>query len=94
MRFKIQSCHHTSKMINNSEVFFHNYEIVVPLFKEVQSICVTLIEKLLENELPLLVTTVNVIGLFVARPMSTYTVNNKIIKFLMLKKHMSILKSY
>ena len=48
----------------------------VPLFKEVQFICVTLIEKLLENELPLLVTTVNVIGLFVARPMSTYTANN------------------
>ena len=77
MRFKIQSCHFCG--------FFH-YEIV-PLFKEVQSICVTLIEKLLENELPLLVTTVNVIGLFVARPMSTYTVNNKIIKILMLKKH-------
>ena len=44
----------------------------LPRLKELHSICVTLIEKLRENEFPL-ETTVNVIGLLEARPMSTYT---------------------
>ena len=48
----------------------------IPLLSEVQSICVTLMEKLLEKEFPLL-TTVKVIGLLVARPISTYTEKDK-----------------
>ena len=46
------------------------------MLSEKQSIWVTLIEKLLANESPL-VTTVNVIGALEAKPMSTYTKNRK-----------------
>ena len=44
----------------------------IPLLKEVHSICVTLMEKLRENEFPL-DTTVKVMGFVEARPISTYT---------------------
>ena len=46
--------------------------INLPFISEEHSICVTLMEKLLEKEAPL-VTTVSVIGALVASPMSMYT---------------------
>jgi hypothetical protein len=44
----------------------------LPLFSDVHGICVTLTEKLLENEAPL-VTAVSTTGELDERPMSTYT---------------------